>query len=171
MLTACVITSYSIHYTKLYEAIFLSEIKTYRLRSCLCVQAIFDVTKLAFETHPFSSKTEQFIINQLRKNNVLTISLVAEIDQVVIGHIAFSPVVISSSAKGWYGLGPVSVHPDHQRAGIGSKLIIEGLHLLKSKNANGCVVLGEPDVITSYSIHYTKLYDVPDKNTIPNTLD
>ncbi len=114
------------------------------------VQAIFDVTKLAFETHPFSSKTEQFIINQLRKNNVLTISLVAEIDQVVIGHIAFSPVVISSSAKGWYGLGPVSVHPDHQRAGIGSKLIIEGLHLLKSKNANGCVVLGEPEFYSRF---------------------
>lgn len=114
------------------------------------IQTIFDITELAFASHPFSSKTEQFIVNQLRKHHALSISLVAEIDGQVIGHIAFSPVLISSSEQGWYGLGPVSVHPDFQHRGIGSTLISTGLNLLQSKNALGCVVLGEPEFYSRF---------------------
>ena len=55
------------------------------------VEAITEVTIAAFKNHPISNQTEQFIINALRDANALTISLVAEIDRRVVGHIAFSP--------------------------------------------------------------------------------
>jgi putative acetyltransferase len=61
-----------------------------------------------------------------------------------VGHIAFSPVTMSDSTKDWYGLGPVSVHPDFQRKGIGKALIREGLLRLKDLRAKGCCLVGHP---------------------------
>lgn len=79
----------------------------------------------------------------LRKANALTISLVAEQAQVV-GHIAFSPVIISDGTLGWFGVGPVSVLPSFQKQGIGRSLIESGLSLLRERGAACCVLLGEP---------------------------
>ena len=107
------------------------------------VEAIFDITKAAFENHPHSNNTEQFIINALRNANALTVSLVAEIDGIVVGHIAFSPVTFTDGSESWYGLGPVSVAPDYQRQGMGTKLVNEGIGLLKDLGAKGCVVVGD----------------------------
>jgi putative acetyltransferase len=109
------------------------------------IEAISEVTIAAFQNHPISNHTEQFIINALRDANALTISLVAEMDGRVIGHIAFSPVTISDGTPNWYGLGPVSVLPEHQRKGIGKALIKEGLSRLKDMNAQGCCLVGHPD--------------------------
>jgi len=104
------------------------------------IEAITEVTIAAFRTLPISNHTEQFIINALRAANALTISLVAEIDGRVVGHIAFSPVTISDGAVGWYGLGPLSVLPKYQKIGIGKSLINEGLSLLKNLGSQGCVL-------------------------------
>jgi len=109
------------------------------------IAAINEVTIAAFKNLAISNQTEQFIINALREANALTISLVAEIDGQVVGHIAFSPVKISDGATGWYGLGPVSVLPEHQKKGIGKSLINEGLSLLKKSGGQGCVLVGHPD--------------------------
>lgn len=70
------------------------------------------VTEAAFLNAPHSSHNEQFIVNALRKAGQLFISLVAEDEHRVVGHVALSPVVISSGANGWYGLGPISVLPE-----------------------------------------------------------
>ena len=59
------------------------------------IEAIAEVTIAAFRTLPISHHTEQFIINALRAANALTLSLVAEMDGRVVGHVAFSPVTIS----------------------------------------------------------------------------
>ena len=109
------------------------------------VGTISDITKAAFENHPYSNNTEQFIINALRAANALTISLVAEIDGRVVGHIAFSPVTFSDGSENWYGLGPISVEPDYQKQGVGTKLVNEGLRLLKDLGAAGCVLVGNPN--------------------------
>ena len=93
--------------------------------------AITEVTVAAFESLEISNHTEQFIIEALRSAGALTLSLVAEVDGRVVGHIAFSPVTISDGTKNWYGLGPVSVLPMYQRMGIGKALIQEGLSRLK----------------------------------------
>jgi putative acetyltransferase len=107
--------------------------------------AISEVTIAAFKTLAISNMTEQFIIMALRAANALTVSLVAELDGPVIGHIAFSPVTISDGTPNWYGLGPVSVLPAYHRQGIGKSLIQEGLSRLKDLSAAGCCVVGHPD--------------------------
>ena len=63
---------------------------------------ISDVTKSAFESMGISNHTEQFIIEALRSAKALTVSLVAEVDGLVVGHIAFSPVTVTNGTKGWF---------------------------------------------------------------------
>ena len=109
------------------------------------VGAITEVTIAAFKTLEISNHTEQFIIEALRAAAALTVSLVAEADGRVVGHVAFSPVTISDGTRNWYGLGPVSVLPEYQRKGIGKALIEEGLSRLKKLNAQGCCLVGHPD--------------------------
>ena len=107
-------------------------------------EAISAVTKAAFESCPYGNHTEEFIVNALRADNALTVSLVAEASGKVVGHIAFSPVTISDGSQNWYGLGPISVLPEFQKPGIGKSLIHEGLSLLKALGAKGCVLVGDP---------------------------
>lgn len=109
------------------------------------IDVIREVTIAAFKTLAISNHTEQFIIEALRSGNALTISLVAEADGQVMGHIAFSPVNMSDGTQGWYGLGPVSVLPEYQRKGIGKALIEEGLSRLKDLKARGCCLVGHPE--------------------------
>jgi putative acetyltransferase len=108
------------------------------------VAAIRAVTISAFLHAPHTSHTEQFIVDALRGAGQLTLSLVAKVDGTVVGHIAISPVSVSDGATGWYGLGPLSVAPEYQRRGIGSRLVGEALRLLRERGAAGCVLLGEP---------------------------
>lgn len=107
------------------------------------VDAISAITKAAFKDHPFSRNTEQFIIRALRAAGALTVSLVAEADGELLGHIAFSPVSFSDGSEHWYGLGPVSVRPDRQKHGIGTRLVHEGLKALKDLGAAGCILVGD----------------------------
>jgi predicted N-acetyltransferase YhbS len=108
------------------------------------IEAIAEVTKVAFEDHSFSQQTEHCIIRDLRAAGALTISLVAEVDGRVVGHIAFSPVTISDGTTNWYALGPVSVLPDYQGCQIGTALVNNGLALLKIMGSKGCVLVGLP---------------------------
>lgn len=108
------------------------------------IEAISEVTVAAFQNHPISNDKEQLIIKALRDADALAISLVAEIDGKIVGHIAFSPVTISDGSPNWHGLGPVSVLPEYQKQGIGKSLIHEGLSLLKARGSKGCVLVGDP---------------------------
>ncbi|PVM87411.1 GNAT family N-acetyltransferase [Caulobacter endophyticus] len=108
------------------------------------VAAIGEVTAAAFLGRPYSSQTEALIVAALRAAGALSLSLVAEVDGQIAGHIAFSPVDIEVSSGGWYGLGPVSVSPDRQGTGLGLALIREGLKQLEARGAAGCVLLGSP---------------------------
>lgn len=107
--------------------------------------AISAVTIAAFETLRISNHTEQFIIEDLRCAGALSVSLIAEADGAVVGHIAFSPVSLSDGPGDWYGLGPVSVLPEYQRRGIGKALIEAGLLRLKALGAGGCCLVGHPE--------------------------
>lgn len=102
------------------------------------------LTHRAFLDVAHSDQSEPEIVARLRQAGALTLSLVAEIDDELIGHLALSPVLISDGTPGWYGLGPISVVPEHQRRGVGSGLMREGLAALRASGAAGCVVLGEP---------------------------
>ncbi|EOQ73187.1 N-acetyltransferase [Acinetobacter pittii] len=114
------------------------------------IEAIEKLTKAAFQNAEHSSHTEHFIVNSLRTQGQLTISLVAIEDGSIIGHVAISPVEMSSGEIGWYGLGPISVHPDKQGCGIGSLLMNKSLQKLKQLGAQGCVLLGEPSYYSRF---------------------
>ena len=73
----------------------------------------------AFEDAPHSIGAEAAIVDALRDGSALTISLVAEHEGEIVGHVAFSPIEIDGDTVDWYGLGPVAVRPDNQRRGIG----------------------------------------------------
>ena len=71
--------------------------------------------------------------------------MVAEKNETIVGHIAFSMVQINGKDKQWHGLGPVSVLPTFQKQGIGSALIKAGLARIRGLGAKGCVLEGNPD--------------------------
>jgi putative acetyltransferase len=118
--------------------------------------AVAALTGAAFADHPHSDGSEPTIIERLRENGELTLSLVAEdSNDAIVGHVAFSRVTIEDEASEWFGLGPLSVIPARQRCGIGSALVREGLATLAGRNASGCVVLGEP----AYYGHFGFVHD------------
>lgn len=119
------------------------------------VAAIAEVTRAAFEALEISQKTEAHIIEALRAAEALTVSLVAEAEGRVVGHVAFSPVDVSDGSRDWYGLGPVSVRPDHQRRGVGRALISEGLARLKALGARGCCLVGHPGYYERFGFENT----------------
>lgn len=90
-------------------------------------------------TAAFPTDAEARLVDALRASGSLTISLVAEDEGPVVGHVSFSPV-----SGGGLGLAPVAVIPEMQRKGIGRKLIEHGLRLARESGAPFVVVLGEP---------------------------
>ena len=104
---------------------------------------IADIVTTAFAASHHGDNGEAVIVERLRAGGKLAVSLVAEIEAVV-GHVAFSPIAIADGARGWFGLGPVSVLPAHRRVGIGAALIEAGIAQLCARGAAGCVVVGDP---------------------------
>lgn len=97
--------------------------------------AIEQLTIAAFATAPHSDHCEQFVIRELREHKALTVSLVAEGRQGIVGHVVASPVSINESFCDWYGVGPLSVAPDHKNQGVGSALMTAVLQALKDLGA------------------------------------
>ena len=126
------------------------------------IEAIHQVTKIAFLNAPHTDHTEQFIVKALRQYNALSISLVAAVEGDIVGHVAVSPVTISDGSEGWYGLGPISVLPSHQNCGIGSNLMKAAIAALKAKDAKGCVLLGEPSYYQRFGFASRKGLVLPD---------
>lgn len=114
------------------------------------IAAIEAVTIAAFLNAEHTSHTEQFIVNALRKSGQLSVSLVAEDNGEIIGHVAVSPVSISGGADGWYGLGPISVVPERQGQRVGAQLMERALAELRGLGAAGCVVLGDPNYYSRF---------------------
>lgn len=108
--------------------------------------AIHALTEAAFRDMPFSNGSEPGVIKQLRQDGDLVMSLVAlNMDQAIVGHLAFSPVSISDGTTGWYAGGPLSVIPLSQSSGIGSALIERGIADMRERGVPGCVLLGSPE--------------------------
>lgn len=135
-----------------------------RLEKSSDIQSIHNITVAAFLDAPHTDHTEQYIVDALRSSGALSISLVAEDPSNIVGHVALSPVSISSGSTDWYGLGPISVAPTEQNKGIGSKLMYAALSALKNIGANGCVLLGDPNYYRRFgfeSVESLVLTEVP----------
>jgi putative acetyltransferase len=91
----------------------------------------------------FGGREEADIVERLHGAQSAVVSLVAEVGTDMVGHILFSPVVVEhSNGKRLVGLAPMAVAPDHQRKGIGSRLLREGLARCRAAGIDGVVVLG-----------------------------
>ncbi|GAB1580984.1 GNAT family N-acetyltransferase [Phyllobacterium phragmitis] len=100
------------------------------------IAAIHRVVEAAFQ-----QSMEADLVDRLRADGDAVISLVAEEDGEIVGHVLFSPMSASFPAL---GLAPVSVLPGRQNQGIGSMLIREGLKQAESRGCRVVFVLGEP---------------------------
>jgi putative acetyltransferase len=95
----------------------------------------------------FGQNDEADIVDALRQNCDDLLSLVAVEGSEILGHALWSPVTVESGAvisKGM-GLGPVAVLKEFQRKGIGTRLINEGIELLRSRECPFVIVLGHPE--------------------------
>jgi putative acetyltransferase len=106
----------------------------------------------------FGSPTEADLVDALRVNGRLTLSIVAQRDGEVIGHIAFSPATIASPEGEWaaIALGPLAVLPDHQNAGVGTALVGAGLEACRATGGAVVFVLG-------HATYYPRFGFVPSK--------
>jgi putative acetyltransferase len=100
----------------------------------------------ALHAAAFGSDAEAKLVDRLRDARAATVSLVAERDGRVVGHILFSPVRVESEAGEWsaIGLAPVSVAPEVQKDGIGSALIRAGFDACRAAGHGIVFVLGHP---------------------------
>ena len=99
------------------------------------IPSIRDVNNRAF-----GQQQEGNIVDALRSNGAVSLSLVATLDGRVVGHILYSPASVSEVAGA--ALGPMGVLPEHQRQGIGSELVEAGNRHLKNAGCPFIIVLG-----------------------------
>lgn len=125
------------------------------------VAAIREVNKRAF-----GQDQEGNIVDALRSNGAALLSLVATLDGQVVGHILYSPITVGEVTGA--ALGPMAVHPEHQRQGIGSKLIEAGTRKLTDDGYPFIIVLGHTKYYPRFgflpaSTHGIRCeWDVPD---------
>jgi putative acetyltransferase len=95
----------------------------------------------------FGGDTEANLVDMLRDGGFAEVSLVAEMDGKIVGHILFSPVSILTKAGtvDAVSLAPMAVVPGHQREGIGSRLVERGLEVCRNRGDRIVLVLGHPE--------------------------
>ncbi|MCO5191479.1 MAG: N-acetyltransferase [Anaerolineae bacterium] len=94
------------------------------------------------ERDAFGRKDEADLVDKLRAAAAVTLSLVAEMDGHIVGHILFSPMTLNDKPAPVVALGPVAVTPAHQNTGIGGALIRAGLARCREMGYELCVLLG-----------------------------
>ncbi|MCG6154248.1 GNAT family N-acetyltransferase [Rubinisphaera margarita] len=97
-------------------------------------------------TISFGSPAEADLVRALQSQGYEVVSLVAEVDQQIVGHILFSRVLVVSENKTWtaLSLAPMCVLPEYRRQGIGTRLIAAGLEACRAQGHSAIVVLGDP---------------------------
>lgn len=124
---------------------------------------VFQVVASAFE-----NESEAKLVERLR-NVEPFISLVAEKDGRIVGHIAFSAVTLDDEPTDFLGLAPMAVAPEFQNQGIGSRLVREGLKICADAGFTAVFVLGHPEYYPRFGFETAKLlgfsceYPAPDE--------
>jgi putative acetyltransferase len=134
------------------------------------VAVIREVNRLAF-----GQDDEGRIVDALRANGAVTLSLVAVDNDIVVGHIMFSPLSVGDMVGA--GLGPMAVTPSHQRQGVGSHLVQAGIERLRGTGCPFIVVIGHPGFYPRFGFQPAATYgltcewDVPAEAFMVNILD
>lgn len=106
---------------------------------------VYEVIKSAFINAEHTDHNEHNLVNKLRGSEafVKDLSLVAEDNSKIVGHIILTKIRIGNNES--LALAPLSVLPNYQKSGIGSKLIIESHKRAKELGYNSIVILGHSD--------------------------
>ena len=125
--------------------------------------AVYTVNAAAFAT-----EAEAKLVDVLRTDAHPIVSLVAEEQGQIVGHIMFSPVSLSGDPQlKVMGLAPLAVIPHHQRTGIGSALVRTGLEQCKQLGAVAVVVLGHPSYYPRFGFVPSSRFDIDCQYEVP----
>ena len=121
------------------------------------IAAIHEVNEKAF-----GQPAEANLVDALRANGKVILSLVAVQDDRVVGHILFSPVAIESEKESFaaVGLAPLAVLPEHQNQGVGSRLVRAGLDECRKALHESVVVLGHPEYYPRFGFAPASRYGI-----------
>jgi putative acetyltransferase len=102
-----------------------------------------EVAITCIQVASFPTDAEARLVDRLREAGHLTVSLVAETEAGLVGHVAFSPVTLASGSVG-AGLAPLAVLPSHRRQGVADGLVRAGLSCCQALGFTWALVLGDP---------------------------
>ena len=114
----------------------------------------------------FGEPLEARLVDMLRKNNAVIISMVAVINDQIVGHILFTAVQLESMEG--VGLAPMAVLPEVQRSGIGSQLIEEGVRRIRERGKAFIVVLGHPEYYPRFGFRPASRYNIRCEWEVPD---
>lgn len=133
---------------------------------------VIELTERAFKTMPFSDGKEGKLVGKLRKaaTFIERLSLVAEINGQVVGHILFTPIYIENGQEHFESLvlAPVSVLPEFQNQGIGSKLILAGHQRAKGLGFNSVIVFGHPEYYPRFGYKPASFWGIKSPVPLPS---
>lgn len=123
------------------------------------------VNKAAFET-----EGEADLVDALRENDKFILSLVAEIDGQIVGHILFTPASINYKEEIFdvAGLAPMAVLPEFQNSGVGTALVNKGLSLLHNTNYRAVIVLGHPEYYPKFGFEPASKFGIIYEHEVPD---
>jgi len=121
-------------------------------------------------TRAFGQTLEADLVDTLRRNCNDLLSLVAVVDNEVVGHILFSPVTVEGEEMTTEGMGlaPMAVLPEYQRQGIGSELARKGIARLASRDCGFVIVLGHADYYPRFGFEPASRYRVRSEWEVPD---
>lgn len=129
-------------------------------------RAVYKINAAAFET-----SAEAGLIDALRQQADPVVSLVAEVEGVVVGHILFSPVTLSGHPDlKLMGLAPMAVLPEHQRTGVGSELVRAGIEACVKCGATALVVLGHPAYYPKFGFVPSSRFGIDSDYEVPEEM-
>ncbi|MBG1262029.1 GNAT family N-acetyltransferase [Nostoc commune] len=130
-----------------------------------------DYTVIAeVNTLAFGQENEAKLVEEIRHSDryIPELSLVAEVENVVVGHILFSYIgLVGEETLQVLGLAPLAVHPKFQRQGIGSALIKAGLEIAEAKKEAIVIVLGHPEFYTRFGFQPSVVYEIESPFPVP----
>jgi putative acetyltransferase len=124
----------------------------------------------ALNNAAFGQTQEGRIVDALRANGGLLLSLVATVDDRVVGHIAYSPVTIEAEGQTitGAGLGPMAVLPELQRRGIGSRLVEAGNQRMRDTGQPFIIVLGHAEYYPRFGFKPASTFGVRCEWEVPD---
>jgi len=115
----------------------------------------------------FGQEQESNIVDALRANRASLVSLVAIVSGSVVGHILYSPATIGDVVNG-AALGPMAVLPEHQRQGIGARLIETGNRKIKDSRYAFIIVVGHPEYYPRFGFRPASEYGIKCEWDVPS---